>query len=51
VDAVVATLALSQPSHVPLHAAKGYTLSLAKQVLNGRLDTVIKTIEQTVRPV
>ena len=34
-----------------VHAAKGYTLSLAKQVLNGRLDTVIKTIEQTVRPV
>ncbi len=29
--------------------AKGRTLSLAKQVLNGRLDTVIKTIEHNVR--
>jgi hypothetical protein len=29
--------------------AKGYTLSLARQVLNGRLDTVIKTIEHNVR--
>jgi pyruvate dehydrogenase (quinone) len=49
VDAVVDPLALSLPSHVPFHAAKGYTLSLAKQVLNGRLDTVIKTIERNVR--
>jgi pyruvate dehydrogenase (quinone) len=49
VDAVVDPLALSLPSHVPFHAAKGYTLSLAKQVLNGRLDTVIKTIEHNVR--
>ena len=29
--------------------AKGRTLSLAKQVLNSRLDTVIKTIEHNVR--
>jgi pyruvate dehydrogenase (quinone) len=49
VDAVIDPLALSLPSHVPFHAAKGYTLSLAKQVLNGRLDTVIKTIERNVR--
>ena len=34
---------------VPFHAAQGYTLSLAKQVLNSRLDTVIKTIEHNVR--
>jgi pyruvate dehydrogenase (quinone) len=48
VDAVVDPLALSLPSHIPFHAAKGYTLSLAKQVLNGRLDAVIKTIEHNV---
>jgi pyruvate dehydrogenase (quinone) len=49
VDAVVDPFALSLPSHVPLHTAKGYSLSLAKQVLNGRLDTVIKTLERNVR--
>lgn len=48
VDAVVDPLALSLPSHVPFHTAKGYTLSLAKQVLHGRLDTVIKTIEDNI---
>jgi pyruvate dehydrogenase (quinone) len=49
VDAVVDPLALSLPSHVPLHTVTGYTLSLAKQVLAGRMDTVIKTIEHNVR--
>ena len=49
VDAVVDPLALSLPSHVPLHTVAGYTLSLAKQVLTGRMDTVIKTIEHNVR--
>jgi pyruvate dehydrogenase (quinone) len=49
VDAVVDPLALSLPSHVPLHTVTGYTLSLAKQVLTGRMDTVIKTIERNVR--
>ena len=49
VDAVVDPLALSLPSHVPFHTAKGFTLSMAKQVLSGRLDTVIKTMEQNVR--
>jgi pyruvate dehydrogenase (quinone) len=48
VDAVVDPLALSMPSHVPFHAAKGFTLSLAKQVWNGRLDSVIKTMERNV---
>ncbi len=46
VDAVVDPFALSLPSHIPFHAAKGFTLSLAKQVLSGRLDSVIKTIER-----
>jgi pyruvate dehydrogenase (quinone) len=48
VDAVVDPLALSLPSHVPFHTAKGFTLSLAKQVLSGRLDSVIKTVEHNV---
>jgi pyruvate dehydrogenase (quinone) len=46
VDAVVDPFALSLPSHVPFHTAKGYTLSMAKQVLSGRMDTVIKTVER-----
>jgi pyruvate dehydrogenase (quinone) len=49
VDAVVDPFALSLPSHVPFHTAKRYTLSLAKQVLSGRMDSVIKTIERNVR--
>jgi pyruvate dehydrogenase (quinone) len=49
VDAVVDPFALSLPSHIPLHAATGFTLSLAKQVLNGKMDAVIKTIERNVR--
>jgi pyruvate dehydrogenase (quinone) len=48
VDAVVDPYALSLPSHVPFHAAAGFTLSLAKQVLNGKMDSVIKTIERNV---
>ncbi len=49
VDAVVDPYALALPSHVPFHAAKGFTLSLAKQVLNGKMDEVIRTIEHNVR--
>lgn len=49
VDAVVDPFALSLPSHVPFHTVKGYTLSLAKQVLSGRLDSVIKTMEHNIR--
>jgi pyruvate dehydrogenase (quinone) len=49
VDAVVDPFALSLPSHTPFHAAKGFTLSIAKQVLSGRLDSVIKTMEHNVR--
>jgi pyruvate dehydrogenase (quinone) len=43
-DVLVDPFALSRPSHVPFHTAKGFTLSLAKQVLNGQMDDVIKTI-------
>jgi pyruvate dehydrogenase (quinone) len=49
VDAVVDPFALSLPSHVPFHTAKGFTLSMAKQVWNGKMDEVIKTIERNVR--
>jgi pyruvate dehydrogenase (quinone) len=49
VDAVVDPYALALPSHVPLHTMKGFTLSVAKQVLAGRMDALIKTMEHNVR--
>jgi len=49
VDAVVDPYALSLPSHVPFRTAQGFTLSMAKQVLSGKMDSVIKTIERNVR--
>jgi pyruvate dehydrogenase (quinone) len=48
VDAVVDPFALSLPSHVPAHTAKGFTLSFAKQVLSGKLDDVIRTVKHNV---
>ena len=48
VDAVVDPYALSLPSHTPFHVAKGFTLSLAKQVVTGKMDSAIKTIERNV---
>jgi len=48
VDAVVDPYALSLPSHVPFHTVEGFTLSIAKQVLNGKMDSVIKTIKSNV---
>src|ERR1700739_574768 len=47
-DVVVDPLALAMPSHSPLHTVKGFTLSFARQVLSGRLDTVIKEMERNV---
>lgn len=49
VDAVVDPFALSLPSHVPFHTAKGFTLSVAKQIWNGKMDDVIKMFERNVR--
>jgi pyruvate dehydrogenase (quinone) len=49
VDAVVDPFALALPSHVPLHTVKGFTLSMAKQVLNGRMDSIIRTMERNIR--
>jgi pyruvate dehydrogenase (quinone) len=48
VDAVVDPFALAMPSHSPFHTVKGFTLSFAKQVLTGRLDTVIKEMKRNV---
>jgi pyruvate dehydrogenase (quinone) len=48
VDAVVDPYALSMPSHVPFHAAEGFTLSMTKQVVSGKMDSVIKTIKHNV---
>ena len=49
VDVVVDRYALALPSHVPAATAKGFTLSLAKQVLSGQMDEVIETVEHNVR--
>lgn len=49
VDVVVDPYALAMPSHVPFHTIKGYTLSVAKQVLNGKMDSVIKMAEHNIR--
>jgi pyruvate dehydrogenase (quinone) len=48
VDAVVDPYALALPSHVPFHVAGGFTLSFAKQILSGKMDSLIKTIERNV---
>ena len=45
VDVVVDPYALALPSHVPFHVAEGFTLSMAKQVLGGKMDSVIKTVK------
>jgi pyruvate dehydrogenase (quinone) len=46
---VVDRYALALPSHVPVATATGFTLSLAKQVLTGKMDEVIETAEHNVR--
>ena len=48
VDAEVDPYALSLPSHSPFHTVKGFTLSIAKQVLSGRFDSVITTMERNI---
>ena len=49
VDVVVDRYALSRPAHVPAETVKGFTLSLAKQALTGKMDDVIATAEHNVR--
>jgi pyruvate dehydrogenase (quinone) len=47
-DVVVDPQALALPSHVPASTAKGFTLSVAKEVLAGRFDDVIETAHRNV---
>ena len=47
-DAVVEPYALSLPSHVLFGEAEGFSLSLAKQALNGNLDDVVQTIKRNL---
>jgi pyruvate dehydrogenase (quinone) len=49
VDVMVDRYALALPSHVPAATIKGFTLSVARQVLSGHLDAVIETAEHNVR--
>jgi pyruvate dehydrogenase (quinone) len=49
VDVVVDRYALALPSHVPVATVKGFTLSIAKQVLSGKMDEVIETVEHNIR--
>jgi pyruvate dehydrogenase (quinone) len=49
VDVVVDRYALALPSHGPAKTAEGFTLSIAKQVLSGKMDEVIETVEHNVR--
>jgi pyruvate dehydrogenase (quinone) len=49
VDVVVDRYALSLPAHVPAETVKGFTLSLAKQALSGKIDDVIETVTGNVR--
>ena len=49
VDVLVDRYALALPSHVPAETAKGFTLSIAKQVLSGKMDEVIETVEHNIR--
>ena len=49
VDVVVDRYALSRPAHIPAEAVKGFTLSLAKQALTGKMDDVIATAEHNIR--
>lgn len=48
VDAVVDPHALALPSHIPPHVARGFSLSLFKQALHGKLDDVIETIKHNI---
>jgi pyruvate dehydrogenase (quinone) len=48
VDAVVDPFALSVPSHVPFHVAKGFTLSTWKQVASGHPELVVAEIKHNL---
>ena len=48
VDVLVDPYALAVPTHVPIDTAKGFTLSVTKQVFTGRLDDVIETAAHNI---
>jgi len=48
-DMVVDPNALALPAHTPVATIKGFTLSLAKQVVSGNMDDVIETAKDNVR--
>ena len=50
-DAITDPHALSLPPHVSFGEAEGFSLSFAKQALNGNLDDVIKTVKANVHVV
>jgi pyruvate dehydrogenase (quinone) len=47
-DAVVDPVALSLPPRATFAEAKGFSLSLGKQVVHGNLDEVIETVKRNV---
>ena len=49
VDVLVDRYALALPSHVPAQTVKGFTLSLVRQALSGKMDEVIETLGHNVR--
>jgi pyruvate dehydrogenase (quinone) len=49
VDVLVDPYALAVPAHVPAATAKGFTLSVGRQVFAGRLDDVIETGTHNIR--
>ncbi|HET6480412.1 MAG TPA: thiamine pyrophosphate-dependent enzyme [Actinoplanes sp.] len=49
VDVVVDPTALALPAHVPASTVKGFTLSVARQVLAGGLDEVLETARNNAR--
>ncbi len=42
VNAAVNPFAPAMPSHAPVHAARGFALSAARQALSGRMDSLFK---------
>ncbi len=48
VDAVVDPFALSIPSHIPFHVAKGFTLSTWKQIASGHPELVVAEVKHNL---
>jgi pyruvate dehydrogenase (quinone) len=48
VDAVLDPFALALPSHVPFHTGKA-RIEHGEQMPNGRMDSIIRTMERNIR--